>query len=493
MTTGTVLLASVHPSTFPSSASSVTSPSISNATGPPQSSGNSKSGPSTTAPVNIPGSGNGTGSQQSIAAPAFSSLTSSSLPASAPAPPFDTTSSNNSGPESSVQNQSLSHSGSYNNELSFHTTTSYPGSYESAFSSADSPWIQAASYPPQSWAGQAQHPPYQIIYQPFPPRGKDMEPILEPGELPAPRPQTSYAALIGEALLMAPPPHQLYVSEISDSIKKRYPYYRQNPSKIYNGVRHQTSMCKAFVKLPRPFGDQSGGARKWAIRAGCETWFHGGGYHPPGPASPALGNKKPMGGKAKATARAKQLVIGTGSPDRKGYIDPAPWSAGGPSNGPAYDGTSRPLMPYAQPPAYPYHAAGYHYVPVQQPGPQHTNMPSSDNNAANNSSYPAHVVNSGSHGRGAHPHAAHQPVYVPVWGPYGAQPPPSLSNSSTATSAAPYWSRTTPQDISSPEHDQWRDERGGMAPSEHGSYDEKTAEMGHHSSPTSIHSSPLRR
>lgn len=48
------------------------------------------------------------------------------------------------------------------------------------------------------------------------------EPILAPGEVPAPRPPMSYAALIGEALLLAPPPHQLYVSEISDSIKKRY-------------------------------------------------------------------------------------------------------------------------------------------------------------------------------------------------------------------------------------------------------------------------------
>lgn len=53
--------------------------------------------------------------------------------------------------------------------------------------------------------------------------GKQDEPILAPGELPAPRPPMSYAALIGEALLLAPPPHQLYVSEISDSIKKRYP------------------------------------------------------------------------------------------------------------------------------------------------------------------------------------------------------------------------------------------------------------------------------
>jgi hypothetical protein len=125
---------------------------------------------------------------------------------------------------------------------------------------------------------------------------------------------------------------------------------------VYNGVRHQTSMCKAFVKMPRPYGDQSGGARKWAIRSGCETWFHSGGYHPPAASqfSPPSSAKKSMSGKAKQTARAKQLAIGTGSPEmpsamlgagsrRMSHEPFSPSSGhGGPSVGPAYDGTSRP-------------------------------------------------------------------------------------------------------------------------------------------------------
>lgn len=49
------------------------------------------------------------------------------------------------------------------------------------------------------------------------------EPILMPGEEPLPRPTKPYAALIGEALLLAPPPHHLYVSEICASIRARYP------------------------------------------------------------------------------------------------------------------------------------------------------------------------------------------------------------------------------------------------------------------------------
>ncbi|WVQ81348.1 hypothetical protein IAT38_003471 [Cryptococcus sp. DSM 104549] len=243
---------------------------------------------------------------------------------------------------------------------------------------------------------------------------KQDEPILQPGELPAPRPPMSYAALIGEALLLAPPPHQLYVSEISDSVKKRYPYYRQNPTKIYNGVRHQTSMCKAFVKLPRPFGDQSGGARKWAIRAGCETWFSGGGYHPPA-TPPATAGKTKAGGKAKSTARSKQLVIGTSADDKKIPPSfPSAGSSGGPSSGPAYNGSNgRSVLPYstqsqaqaaqaaaqapysgyASPPQQHNHLPpGYHYVPVT----------------------PAQ----------GHPQPQ-QPIYVPVWGPYAAPNPPN--------------------------------------------------------------------
>ncbi|WVQ63723.1 uncharacterized protein L199_001876 [Kwoniella botswanensis] len=296
-----------------------------------------------------------------------------------------------------------------------HQQPHYPGpiSYDGYPSSTTSPWQQPMStiLPSHHHQQQQQSPYHWGMHHMAIPQKQD-EPILAPGELPAPRPPMSYAALIGEALLLAPPPHQLYVSEISDSIKKRYPYYRQNPTKIYNGVRHQTSMCKAFVKLPRPFGDQSGGARKWAIRAGCETWFAGGGYHPPSSTPPSTKPPK-VGGKAKSTARAKHLIIGTSAEDKKargmfggGYPDSGS-SGEGPSSGPAYDGSSRPLSPYSQygqhqassgttgygapappPPNGQHLPPGYHYIPIP----------------------PAH----------GHPQP-NQPVYVPIWGPYVQQ------------------------------------------------------------------------
>jgi len=109
-------------------------------------------------------------------------------------------------------------------DASFPTSYSYDASFSSA--SSGSPWPQQPHHgssphlPPQHQLIPPQyygHPLYEMY-----PSGKQLEPILAPGEIPAPRPPMSYAALIGEALLLAAPPHHLYVSEISDSIKKRY-------------------------------------------------------------------------------------------------------------------------------------------------------------------------------------------------------------------------------------------------------------------------------
>ncbi|ODN97325.1 hypothetical protein L198_03888 [Cryptococcus wingfieldii CBS 7118] len=294
-----------------------------------------------------------------------------------------------------------------------YTTPSYPADYPYHASPCGapaynqqypqpSPWAMSSAVHPMAHRQQpAQYPTWGAVPPATTMPSKQDEPILGPGELPAPRPPMSYAALIGEALLLAAPPHQLYVSEISDSIKKRYPYYRQNPTKIYNGVRHQTSMCKAFVKLPRPYGCQSASARKWGIRAGCESWFAGGGYHPPNHA--ATTNKSAKGGKAKSTARSKQLAIGTNGDLKKlppGF--PSPDSSDGPSSGPAYDGSSGAVAPYQQPYGQQFSSPqttshlppGYHYVPVN-PAPGHP-QPS-------------------------------QPIYVPVWGPYAAPNPPQYA------------------------------------------------------------------
>lgn len=110
--------------------------------------------------------------------------------------------------------QGSAHIAPYSDELSFHTA-SYTGSYDSSYS--NSPWgadSQNRALP--------YYPFGNMSSQTYRNGDKLDEPILLPGEMPAPRPPMSYAALIGEAILLAPPPHSLYVSEISDSVKRRY-------------------------------------------------------------------------------------------------------------------------------------------------------------------------------------------------------------------------------------------------------------------------------
>ena len=210
-------------------------------------------------------------------------------------------------------------------------------------------------------------------------------------------------------------------------------------------------MCKAFVKLPRPFGDQSGGARKWAIRAGCESWFSGGGYHPPG-SSPLITGRGKQGGKAKATARAKQLAIGTSSPpvDKpKQSFEESPWSPG-PSAGPAFDGSGRPFYPFPQPTLPPYGLQpGFHYIPV---------------------SHPMHPYTQHMHGHGSS-------MYIPAY-QYQAPPPPSSSSHTPPSAPGGIYDRPLEPDIStssaSPDG-RWREEghsnqNNQSGPSEHGSH-----------------------
>lgn len=150
-------------------------------------------------------------------------------------------------------------------DLSFQSA-SYAGSYDSSYGS-HSPWTPGSA----SVEHQYNHPYYAMALN------RVDEPILAPGEVPAPRPPISYAALIGEALLLAPPPHQLYVSEISDSIKSRYVceclsfsshthrlFYRitltiRLPTEPYQGVQwcstsdiHVQSIRQASSSLWRP-------------------------------------------------------------------------------------------------------------------------------------------------------------------------------------------------------------------------------------------------
>lgn len=117
-------------------------------------------------------------------------------------------------------------------------------------------------------------------------------------------------------------------------------------------------MCRAFVKLPRPWGDQSGGARKWAIRDGCQTWFRAGGYHPDGPPGRkgSAGKARGSVGKRRSTGRSKEYAVGSSiSPDYDdSFIDDMGSEFAndlGPSTGQPWDPFKNPL-PAEYYPAY---------------------------------------------------------------------------------------------------------------------------------------------
>lgn len=161
--------------------------------------------------------------------------------------------------------------------------------------------------------------------------------------------------------------------------------YRQRPSKIAHGVRHQTSQHQAFVKVPRPFGDQSGGARKWAIRDGCQTWFREGVCRAPvtPPGVKIVRTTKSKGGKSRSTGRSKQLVVGTGATLKYAHDPMSPGLLGdaGVSDGVPWDPIRNPLpyLPhFRQPPpteTHPHpqqtqkHVDEQHLIPRMAPQP----------------------------------------------------------------------------------------------------------------------------
>ncbi|KAF8433217.1 hypothetical protein L210DRAFT_962107 [Boletus edulis BED1] len=84
---------------------------------------------------------------------------------------------------------------------------------------------------------------------------------LPPGPYSKKRPELSYAALIGQAILSSPE-HRLTLQEIYDWITIVYPYFQRNEATWMNSIRHVLSTTVCFRKVPR---DRSLGRTQWAI------------------------------------------------------------------------------------------------------------------------------------------------------------------------------------------------------------------------------------
>ena len=84
---------------------------------------------------------------------------------------------------------------------------------------------------------------------------------LPPGPYSPKKPDLSYAALVGRAILSSPE-HRLTLQEIYDWITIVYPHYKRGETTWMNSIRHVLSTTVCFRKVPR---DRAVGRTLWAI------------------------------------------------------------------------------------------------------------------------------------------------------------------------------------------------------------------------------------
>ena len=162
----------------------------------------------------------------------------------------------------------------------------------------------------------------------------DLPYTLPPGPYSPQKPDLSYAALVGRAILSSPE-HRLTLQEIYDWITIVYPHYKRGETTWMNSIRHVLSTTVCFRKVPR---DRAVGRTLWAIWDEDLPCFKDGGFKKhlcKEYANSSEGKEKAIGG-SKVKPRVRKRVddddIIDGRKAKRVKKDQAANSSSGPSS-----------------------------------------------------------------------------------------------------------------------------------------------------------------